>query len=743
MFRPIVPRWRFLTLCLSILALGMLSGCGGSTGNDRDSGPTKTYLSVQASDTDSQPLQYQWRVTGGTVENRNAPSTVWTLPDGPGLHFAYVVVSDGKGGYAEQQYAVSSDLLEVPAPARAPTNHTAPSVVEPVGAMLRLRFVSGVATLFTPPGGGAAALRYVYLPDVRVQVIKNSDLSLLFSGRTDLSGEVDLPRLQADQDYTVNCATNDAAPLTFCAPVKGAHTATVQQIVVAANGDPALNLRLFGHVAQVDGSPCGYQNSFFELQSAATVALQTPGGTALASPRRVNRFGDYAIDAAVPAKGPVQLKVQCEGYSATVDLAVPSGASGYVSTTPVEASHIVANSRPRILKMVAQGADGNVRGQMIVPETGASSNASPGGNHFLTYKGRDSKLGSCMYYRALGAVGGCDAQGNMINPISFDDWKRQHRFAPFGNVNGEVAATFINKMDLNLVRRMVATATAPDNIAFYVCNNPGPEGSSQREIDAVLSTALAELKRVACVAMEWSKSPGANGGQPLTKFFTFGPDGALLQSINLDGRGEKYMPGACVACHGGTVYNGRFPEKGNPSPYLGSGFLPFDTANYYFGSSSDLTETSQSAALKQLNQLVAATETSPTTAVSRLVSGWYADAGNTLNKQYVPSVWAAAEVQTPGASRFYREVIGSSCRTCHAALGPNFNWDGLVLTPARAMNHVCGGSADLAVNASMPNALITRDRVLARVAADPLLAALMTTFLGCSAPRPDPVYPHR
>src|SRR5678816_2620566 len=92
-------------------ALAVVS-CGGSTGTSQDSGTNKTYLSVAASDADGDALHYQWRVTGGTIENRDSPQTVWTMPDGPGLHFAYVTVSDGRGGYIEQQYAVSSDFLE-------------------------------------------------------------------------------------------------------------------------------------------------------------------------------------------------------------------------------------------------------------------------------------------------------------------------------------------------------------------------------------------------------------------------------------------------------------------------------------------------------------------------------------------------------------------------------------------------------------------------------------------------------
>jgi mono/diheme cytochrome c family protein len=330
----------------------------------------------------------------------------------------------------------------------------------------------------------------------------------------------------------------------------------------------------------------------------------------------------------------------------------------------------------------------------------------------------------------------------MIAPISFDDWKRQHQFSPFSGAAPEVSANYVNSTDLNLVRRMVATQPNPNDIAFYVCNTPGPLGSTQAEADSLLTAALAGQQEVACVAMEWSATPGINNGLPFTKFFTFAPDGALLASINLDGRGEKYMPGACVACHGGSKYNGHFPDHGNPSALLGSGFLPFDTNNYVFGSGAGLSEAEQSAAFHALNELARATEVSDTTALSNLVKGWYANGTTTLNKAYVPPAWAAADAvpATAGAARFYQEVVGVSCRTCHASLGPRFNWDSTVLTPALAQQYFCGGTADVALNASMPNALISRDRLAERVQADPTLAALMTTFLGCATPLPDPVY---
>lgn len=723
------------------LLVVVLAACGGSTGNDRDSGPNKTYLSVEASDTDGGTLQYQWRVTGGTVENRNARETVWTMPDGPGLHFAYVRVSDGRGGYTEQQYAVATDALGIEVPARTPRAHTPPTVADFDGAMTRLRLQLATDPEFAASGGAAAARRTVYVPDVRVQVTNQTSGELVFAGLSDLGGEISLPKLAAGQAYAVTCSTSESGPLAACANFTTGPVATRRNVLLAPAASQ--NLRLYGHVALTDGSTCGTQDEFFGLQAAASVTVQLADGTALSKATRVNRFGDYALDAAVPVKGALKLKVQCEGYTATVDIPASTDPAGYVATVPIELSHTIANQRPRIVKMVANGADGNVRGRMVVPEAGASSNDAPGADQFLAYKGKDTKLSNCLYYRALGAAKDCDAQGNMVEPITLDDWLRKNRLGAYATTNTVAAADYINKMDLNLVRRMTASQLASDHIAFSVCNHPGPEGTTQREIDQVMDTAFDGERMVACVTMEWSTSPGVNGGRPFTKFFTFGPDGSLLPSVNLDGRGEKFLPGACVACHGGTQYNGRFPEKGTPSPNLGSGFLPFDTANYYFSSRGDKTEAAQSEQIYRLNQLVKATEGGATTAVTQLVDGWYAGGGVTLNKAYVPPAWAAAEATTPGASLFYREVIGSSCRTCHASLGPTFNWDATVLTPDRARAHVCGGSADIAVNASMPNALISRDRVAERVRADPTLAALMTTFLGCSTPLPDPVYPKR
>ncbi len=729
---------RALALATCFVSLTALTSCGGgSTGNSRDSGVNKTYLSVEASDADGDTLQYQWRVTGGSIDNRNASSTVWTMPASRGIHFAYVTVSDGRGGWVEQQYAVNGDRLDLVAAPPAPIDRVAPAVTDVDGATVRLRFISADDTRFRPASAGAPEARTVYLPDVQVQLFDQGSGSLVFGGTTDLSGELDLPKLVAGATYDVRCTAQNGAPLQDCGSFIAGDEAAVRGVIPALTA--AQNLRLFGHVALAAGDVCGRESAFFNIRSAATVQLRLAAGGTIGAPVRVNRFGDYQVSAAVPVRGALKLDVQCEGYSASLDVPASPDPAGYVSSVPVELSHAIANARPQIVRMVANGADGNVRGQMVVPGDGTGSNVHPGADHYLTYKGVDTRLSACLYYRALGAVQDCDDQGNPTAPISFSDWKRKNGFG----TSADVKADYINQRDLNLVRRMVATRSG-SGIAFYVCNAPGPDGQSQTEIDRVLEEALDDKNKVACVAMEYTPVSGANGGQPLTKFFTFGPDETLLLSINLDGRGEKFMPGSCVACHGGTTYNGRFPEQQTASPFLGARFLPFDTGNYLFSSNSSQSEAAQSEAFYQLNQLVLATEIDANSATSRLINGWYAN-GHVLDKNYVPPAWQLADAQpaTAGAARFYKEVIGISCRTCHVSLGSRLDWDAVVLTPARASTNFCGGTSAIAVNASMPNALISRDRLFDRIESDASLAALVTQFLGCSAPLPDPVYAKR
>src|ERR1700730_2024036 len=66
-------------------------------------------VSVDASEGAGNPLTYRWRATDGDIVDQDSPTTDWILPNGPGIHFAHVLVSNGKGGYTEGRIAVNTD----------------------------------------------------------------------------------------------------------------------------------------------------------------------------------------------------------------------------------------------------------------------------------------------------------------------------------------------------------------------------------------------------------------------------------------------------------------------------------------------------------------------------------------------------------------------------------------------------------------------------------------------------------
>jgi hypothetical protein len=87
------------------------------------------------------------------------------------------------------------------------------------------------------------------------------------------------------------------------------------------------------------------------------------------------------------------------------------------------------------------------------PSDANSVGAAPLRDTFLSRKGVDTRRSACQYYLAVGAVAGCDLNGNLIGAMNFEDWKRATHMEPYTRGGKrEVKATFINRMDLNLAR---------------------------------------------------------------------------------------------------------------------------------------------------------------------------------------------------------------------------------------------------------------------------------------------------
>lgn len=262
-------------------------------------------------------------------------------------------------------------------------------------------------------------------------------------------------------------------------------------------------------------------------------------------------------------------------------------------------------------------------------------------------------------------------------------WKKESGF-----VDGDptiVEATYINGFDLGFARHMYARKDDNGNVYIYVINAP------------TLEAAQSNVNTIATVVMEYSPAPGALASDlnKYTKFYTFvlnpltGEQDRVL-TMDFDGRGEKYHPGTCAACHGGkpAQFNaGSYPKIGD----IGAGFLPWDVNSFYF-SDTDFDRrvrnvgptAAQSEAFRRFNEMVLLTK--PSAAVKELVHGWYGStdltatslpANASFNPDFIPAGWlpgntgGPADNQAAEAATLYKKVVGPFCRACHAQRSDN------------------------------------------------------------------------
>ena len=73
-------------------------------------------LVANVTDPDGDKLHFTWAVNAGSIGAINDNTAQWILPDSPGIAFAYVLVTDGKGAFREGSTVISTDAGIVPAP---------------------------------------------------------------------------------------------------------------------------------------------------------------------------------------------------------------------------------------------------------------------------------------------------------------------------------------------------------------------------------------------------------------------------------------------------------------------------------------------------------------------------------------------------------------------------------------------------------------------------------------------------
>ena len=660
----------------------------------------KVTVNALATDPNGAPLHYEWRSTDGRIDDVDSPSTSWTLPPGRGIHFAYVLVSNGKGGYTERRVAVITDTIGLPAvqlPSGTYSPPSAPaSTVNP--------FVSQVYW-----GAGEGSLLYrAFKPDALVYAQDmNSQARFPAAGfySSDIRGRYVVPGLPPSVDpdfYVFYCSPDNGINWQACANEPMADMANSDYISEELFIVPSY----FGRFRLADGSVCGTINEFFDKEVTATAVVRSVTGIEISTDARLSADGDFALPQ--KTKG-AYVRVTCEG-APPVDITVAGVAPNSTGNVDVGLTQRVGLAAPVVSSMTAT-LNGSHVGLFLPPPTGVPSDAVPDAERFFSYQGIDSRVGACQYYRAIGAVKGCGAGGAFISPINVEDWKRTVKIGAYATTGTpEFSATFINQVDLNLTRNHHSISYGPGKTAAYVCNHLGPPSlnSTQAEIDAAIDNAVAGKNLVACVMMDYTAKSTVNGGKPFTRFLIFGPSGELLPSINLDGRREKFVPGVCVVCHGGSKYAGYYPTDGTGPADIGAHFLPYDVGNFAFSSKAGLRRVDQELAIYNLNQNVL--KAGPTPAAQELIAGWYPGTSKVQDLNYLPASWVGK-----GFDQAYHKIFAHSCRTCHVNLDERFNFDHYDNTQyGRLATSVCAGNLGTSDNQarrhSMPNSLVTFNR---------------------------------
>jgi hypothetical protein len=364
---------------------------------------------------------------------------------------------------------------------------------------------------------------------------------------------------------------------------------------------------------------------------------------------------------------------------------------------------------------LADGRGGGIAnlGALSVVNSTISGNVAKGANGvdglFLTKHNSDvaTDADSQNYYQIVDPNGTRQTLG---------DWWAANGFSAIdGSAPGEAKAAYLNNNDLAFGRDMHILAVG-SKVGSYVANySIDPLGPDQNPLSADAANAKDPVRALATVCMEYSPIENDPQQRATVKFFVYNgvsSTATRIGGVDLDGNGKKFTPQLCTVCHGGllpALSQGVTPGL-EDIVNMGSHFREFDIASFKFSRpgtfvddpSRSIPTTDEEAAFKRLNQLVLAANPSP--AMQELIEGWYGGPGLPSPVQdtgFVPSGW-----NNPGDARvaqLYRDVISTSCRTCHVAQSIDFRtYDSFKLFRSVIAAEVLSNPAKV-----MPNAKVT------------------------------------
>ena len=353
----------------------------------------------------------------------------------------------------------------------------------------------------------------------------------------------------------------------------------------------------------------------------------------------------------------------------------------------------------------ACGGGGGSAGD-TVPKAAAPDVAITGPNSFLLFPNPQLQADGTLQTNTAAYT---EAYYRAIDPTNARDTLDKYKATNgFGSGTGtEITVVFGDQKDLGYGRRMNVRRNADGTLAFYVENylikNNGQYAYSNLNLDAAVARDTRWL--VGVNAIEYS--PGPNGGLPFPKFYNFKAETLQRATfVDLDGRGEKAMPGPCISCHGGRgdaltppdasgnarfnlVQNGASQVRGDVQAHLHGfemdsfgfsnvpGFTraelegPVKTINKWILCSYPLEKPS-TAAEDQCRRTARTSEWQGTLAAEAIKSAYGGDGmpSATYADNYVPEGWLTA-----GQSSLYRDVIAKHCRACHELRGTGLQSD--------------------------------------------------------------------
>lgn len=298
---------------------------------------------------------------------------------------------------------------------------------------------------------------------------------------------------------------------------------------------------------------------------------------------------------------------------------------------------------------------------------------------FLPNGAGDAATSAAAYQQQCGEGGGGTTGFGCTTPVWFlgvsPSWDRA-----WGSTLGTgrvppdwPIASFADLNDLGLGRRvncMPLSGKPLNGVLCWATSHGHPPGTGAAPNGTQLALAAEQVRDVKSLNVIMMTSRGSffgtyeappgfalHGRDPFEIETSYAEGATQRFNTTLDSQGPKFVPQACLSCHGGRY-------DVNRRIVIGASLLPLVPSHLTF--SSPQARSANEEAIRRINRIILDTNPAPAIRdqITALYNGNPDAAGTPANDNAVPAGWAAQ----PG---LYRQVVAPFCGTCHfAQTGP-------------------------------------------------------------------------